>query len=194
MSDLPCYRTFGCKVGGRTVPLTLLDPDFGFKTKGTTYTAITNKISGSHFPSGGTGTAESITAYISNGGYSSKFKFALYKHSDNSFVGGTEEKTLSIDGGWAGAWQTLNFLAPKPNILNIEYWIEAWTNYGAMWFSAGVAGKAGIDTETYDGWPDPLVPSLEAKKFSIYCTYSTAPPPAAPGVTQPYLVLAKGGV
>ena len=52
-------------------------------------------IKGSHFTCPEDCKPDSISAYLVNTVGSAKIKAAIYKHSDNSYVGATEERTVS---------------------------------------------------------------------------------------------------
>jgi hypothetical protein len=146
---------------------------FGNQAEESTQNPFLNKIQGSWFTCPESGTGESISVFLRcySSSYYGNVKCAIYKKSDNSLVGTTEEKYIN----WTtAAWETFNFNTPKPNLENIDYYLVAWTgtNYLYMYYVTETA-KGVQDLETYDGFPNPLVPSLQNRKFSIYCTYTT---------------------
>lgn len=127
-----------------------------------------DKMRGSHFTCPEAGIADSISVYVYS--YKPKATCLLYKHSDNSKVGETEEKTPS-----ATRWQTWDFEVPKPTLENIEYWlIYATDEEGGMAY-VGNSERGGYENITYPTFPDPCSLTLEDKIFAIYCTYTPAP-------------------
>lgn len=144
-----------------------LDPNFGEEGEGAASNSLGNRIRGIKATCPETGTADSITAELSNWNAGKKVKCALHKTSDNSFVGTTEERS---EGG-ADGWYVFNFVAPKPNLENIEYYIGAWSSYYTYLY--WVSGIGFSDPETYNGFPDPLNPVANSERYSIYCSYTT---------------------
>lgn len=121
--------------------------------------------------------AKSITAYIKITLVPHKVKLALYKKSDRSFVGQTEEISVPVQD-WT--WIPFNMIG-NPALENIDYYILGWAeNLGFMEFAylgtTNVAQPAphkrvfvGV---AYDGFPDPLPAPFEFDgSSSIYCTY-----------------------
>ncbi|GAI14707.1 unnamed protein product, partial [marine sediment metagenome] len=74
-----------------------LDPNFGYETKGgTEWSLAANFIIGSKYTCTEAGTATSITAYLKQKNtLTPKVKFGIYKSSDKSLVGYTEEWTVT---------------------------------------------------------------------------------------------------
>jgi len=156
-----------------------VDPTFGYDTVGgSDYSIYQDHIVGSYF-TGADGSATSISSYGRN---TNEYKQGLYKRSDNSFVGGTEEGNTVYDP----AWRTTNF-SPSVNITSQDYYIVFWKNYytgeyyGESIYYDSATGLGGDDSENYGNWPDPWSPTSQDRKYSIYCTYTAgggeAPPP-----------------
>jgi len=100
-------------------PVTI-DPKFGYESVGSHYGDLMNDvIKGSWFTCPEDGTAQSLSMYIQNGWTNEQVKGAIYKKSDNSLVGHTEEKTISgtLRGRQHGThlifWARLRFLPVK---------------------------------------------------------------------------------
>jgi hypothetical protein len=177
-----------------------LDPNFGYETIGTytatiyTTTTDTSYIRGSVFTVTEAGTADSITAALRRAtAGSATVRFALYKHSDLSLVGQTTLTSLSLTTGFA--WYTLNFPAPKPSLIaNTEYIIvacsEAATGSVSIAYDAGATNQGHYQEQIdWDGtFPDPLVPTHENNKYSIYCSYT----PLVPVVKKPIMKIDLG--
>lgn len=149
-------------------------PTFGYTTIGGTLSnTIENHIGGSVFTIPENGIANSITAYIEVTITTHEAKCGIYKHSDLSFVGGTEEKTIAIGTGW----ETFGFTS-KPRLLaGVEYILVAWSETGGgvciVAHDTGDTDQGHRKASNYNGFPDPLVtPTHGTQKFSIYCTYS----------------------
>jgi hypothetical protein len=165
--------------------------NFGYETLGTTYTStiIENVIYGSVFTiTEDASAADSIKVGLAKSaafGWTGKVKCAIYKHSDLSRVGVTEERTLTLTNTFT--WYTFNFNAPKPSlVINTPYilvvWSENVTGYSYVCGDNGDTNQCHYQAITYDGFPDPLVPTHMSRKYSIYCTYTVGGAPPAGGV------------
>jgi len=148
-----------------------LDPNFGYETKGGASITIASRIRGASFTCPETGTAESITVCLNGWGSGEKVKCALYKKSDDSLVGVTQERS---DGG--EDWQTFNFDEPKPELTAIDYIICVYSDSGAkeIWYNA-VSIYRYYKSVAYNSYPNPFdgTKGDATLKLSIYCTYST---------------------
>ena len=167
---------------------------FGCNTIGGSNQEIINRLSGSVFTIPENGTANSITAYILNyceqdipvppyyrqtGIY---LQYALYKHSDLSLIDYTLS-TLVKQTSWG--WKTLNLTQNAVLIADTPYILKLWSKgcayyeFSAVKYASGDPDQGHYQSLDYDiGLPDPLVPTHEDRKYSIYCTYT---PPAVPG-------------
>jgi len=159
------------------------DPNFGYETIGASSISLSSsaeeRIRGSNFTITEDSTADSITVALSRAtAGSDNAKCAIYKHSDSSLVGSTEQVLVSYTT--TSAWYTFNFAEPKPTLTaNTEYILVAWADYTASTISiaydSGATDQGHLQAVTYDGWPDPLVPTQGNFKYSIYCTYTADP-------------------
>ena len=154
-----------------------LDPNFGYETKGATEIQTAgNYLHATKFYCPESGTATSITAYIKFYSTTQKVKFAIYTDNagyPNTLVGYTEEGT--IESGWDN-WKTLNIVSGG-SLSAGYYWLVWWAD-GILYFyyDAGDTGQHVAKVSvTYDGFPStfPSGGTSSARKYSIYCTYST---------------------
>lgn len=157
-------------VGFLDVGLFRLDPNFGYESKGNSYTQYADYIMGSPYTCPEDGTAISITAYCKMTS-SGKKKFALYKVSDDSLVGYTEEH----EGTWIEGWHTLDIVWGGTLASATDYYIVLWAGTANLMFWYQDLDISGCyDAQSYNGFPDPFDPtSWSQHKVSIYCTYST---------------------
>ena len=178
----------------------ILDPTFGFEDTSTGSVIIEDNIVGSFATCGQNGTAQYISAYLYPlSGYFGPVKCALYEYIDyndsyaGTFVAETEEKIL-LGGGNGAAWYTFAFSDPKPTLTaDTTYYLVAWgesgTGFGCIkGVSRGTTGIIKL-SETYNGFPDPLVNETNSPyNYSIYCSYSVPPsistPSPADGTTN----------
>lgn len=170
-----------------------IDPTFGYETIGGSSLLISDvgveNITGSVFTITENGVGESITVALKrNAAGSDKVKCAIYKHSDLSFVGVTEERTLSLTTSLV--WYTFNFVVSKPNFTqNVEYILVVWADYTNSYMSIAVAASAADLTHqqniVYNGFPNPYDPihCPSAVICSIYCTYI----PPSPGTSGAFV-------
>jgi len=152
--------------------------NFGYETAGSSHVWKENVIIGSVFDCPASGTAQSITAYIHTGGFTGteKVKFGIYRHSDLSFVGSTEE--FAVGATTFTGWKTLNFIT-SPSLSATSYILVVWGQANSslwVYYNAGDTNQGHYQSLTYGTWPDPLVPTHDNNKYSIYCTYTVAPP------------------
>lgn len=160
------------------------DPNFGYEEIGALEEYDANLMGGSWFTCPESGTADSISVYSDYRLGAEMFKCAIYKKSDGSLVGETEEITgLEYESGW---W-TLNFTEPKPVLSNTDYWLLFWQSDWSpeIRYDDSEAGKGHRTTDyAYGSWPDTITITETARIYSIYCTYTAEA--AAPG--KPVLV------
>lgn len=155
------------------------DPDFGYKVKGGLSTSYVDYIIGTPYTCPSAGIAQSITVYVSLvlAGADTLVKCAIYKVSDNSLVGYTEEKLIT-EG--TDDWVTFNIIWGGTLEADTAYYLVWWKGPAGpvyMYYDTDLDGC--YDSEAYNGFPDPFSPTTWANhKFSIYCTYSAVAPPA----------------
>jgi len=152
-------------------------PTFGRLLAGAGAITINDHIAGGEFTCPDAGQkADSITVWLKQvSAVAANYKCMLYKASDNSLVGTTEERNILLPAGVSE--QTFNFVTP-PSIENENYIITVWSddwrgNLSVQW--TGVDTVRG-DAEVYNGAPaifadDEYEGNSEA---AIYCTYSSA--------------------
>lgn len=103
------------------------------------------------------------------------YKAGLYLNSDSSFVDETEELTIGEPGG-VEDWFEFDFASPVPITVQ-TYNICIWTNSPDGSATASYKSSTGgaLDSQTYNGWPDPggfIVPSVD---IAIFATYTPSP-------------------
>jgi hypothetical protein len=159
--------------------------NFGYETIGSTTHALEGHIIGSVFTMGVEAgrVADSITVALrwKTTAWTGKLKCAIYLHSDLSLKGATEERTIALTD--TATWYTFNFADPKPNLTaSTDYVLVAWAEEtaGAAYivYDSGDTNQGHYATKTYDGnFPDPLNPTHNNYKYSIYCTYTAGGAP-----------------
>jgi hypothetical protein len=155
-------------------------PNFGYETIGSLYSnCSSDRIRGSVFTITESGTADSISVvfYVNSGTLSVTGKCGVYKHSDLSLVGVTEEKTINLTT--TPQFFTFNFIAPKPELIIItDYILVSFMNYVDTAFrtsyDTGSADQGHYQAISYGDFPNTLDPTHLTNKFSIYCTYTAA--------------------
>lgn len=146
----------------------VIDPLFGYETEGDTPKTIEDYIRGSWFTCPESMVqAKSITVYVYHA-TPAHMKCAVYKESDNSCVAETEERTITAG---LTTWERFYFAVP-PILENIKYILVAWADGEYYIYGTFEAQKGRYDTETYNGFPETLDPTVESYKYSIYCTYA----------------------
>lgn len=154
-----------------------LDPNFGYETGGGTAQEYRNRITGSVFTISESGVADSISAYII--AEEMNVKCAIYKESDNSLVGETEEKIelLILPNP---VWETFNFSTPKPELsASTAYVLVIWgggppESENAIYWDEGIPDQSRYKEITYNNFPSSITFSSNqfARKYSIYCSYT----------------------
>jgi hypothetical protein len=152
-----------------------LDPNFGYETAGGATVTIENVIRGSVFTCPKAGKAVSISAFIiGSSDYYGNAKAAIYKHSDLSLVGSTGELYV---GEQTGTWFNFTF-STQPDLINTEYvlvvWAQSLTGTCYLKHDAGDTDRGHYQSATYGTFPNPLVPTHDNNKYSIYCSYTAA--------------------
>jgi len=162
----------------KTVYPVTVDPTFGYKTVGATTTFWTggDDLSGCLFSCPEFGTANSISIYCNNNGVSGNAKMAIYKGSDKSLVGYTEEFTLQAEA----SWHTADIISGG-GLSEEDYYLCVWeSNEIKIWMDIGETDQRAKQTIPYNDFPQTFEPTDFAnQKYSIYCTYTTVPPPPA---------------
>jgi hypothetical protein len=162
-------------------------------------------LEGSAFVCPNDGVALSITAWCrdQNPAGTKRAKCAIYRYSDNTLVGQTQELT----GLAGGDWRTFNFLDPKPALKGGEqYWLVIWFDaFSDSYFETGVLETPGnvyiyadmpcvLGSCPYTGnFPPTWTPRGGYENLqSIYCTVQSPDeqtlviqPPVGNGMTDP---------
>jgi len=144
-------------------------PIFGNQNEESGSLYVSNYLRGTEFTCPQAGSAQSITAYIDQSA-NGKIRFAIYKSSDDSLVGYTEEGTDLPTG-----WQALDIVSGG-SLEAADYYLVAWANAAYKVAKATEAGGAycAYDYDEHSGVPpDPWSKTSLTSYFSIYCTYST---------------------
>jgi len=129
--------------------------------------------------SGGAGTVIKISAKVFVYAGSPKIAGALYKTSDGSLAGYTEEWTISGDG-----WHDLNIVSGG-TITNTNYALVLWndstnpTDSEGYYYDTGSSGDENYEEIAYNypNWPDPKGTGYSSgdQILGIYATYTATP-------------------
>lgn len=152
----------------------VIDPTFGYDTKGASSISIENVIRGSAFTEGVSGeTVDSITVYLGNTDASSAHvaKYAIY-NSDSSLRGDTTVVSMPIS---SVGWYSGTFSSSINLSASTEYILSAWGDNAnvVIYYDTGVADQGHSDSETYGSWPNPASFSHDTNKYSIYSNIIT---------------------
>ena len=145
---------------------------FGYDTLGSSNWGDEGYISGALFI-GANGKVDSITFGYVGSDYKNQFgKSAIYKHSDLSLQASSEVNTYLVSNE-AERWITTtgynNF-----SVSAIEYVLTGWgTGTIDLMFDDGDTDQGHQQDLEFNGWPNPLVPTHNDAKYSIYCTYQS---------------------
>ena len=154
-----------------------VDHLFGNMLNGNQYQNMANRISGTIFTACANGTADNITALIqTNQTIPPKTKCMIYKASDSTLIGTTEE--LTYNTGNQSEWVTFNFTEPKPQLIeNTEYVLTCWSNDTCHLYYDNTLDDIGrYKNETYGNSPNPVNwTDNESRIYSICCFYTTSP-------------------
>jgi len=155
---------------------------FGYTGVGGSNQTIEDRISGSVFtcPEDGTADKISVALVTASPAWSGLVRCCIYKHSDLSKVAETEERTLTLTT--TPTFYDFNFNAPKPSLIAAtDYVLVAWAEQApglcrARYTTADIVNQGHAQAATYAiTFPNPLVPTHEERKYSIYCTYTPTP-------------------
>jgi len=156
----------------------VLDPSFGRESIGGNTLLMFDTIRGDRFLCPDSGTADSISMYISSEWDSGEdITCAIYDPSDDSLIGTTETRNSGGSG-----WQTFTFSAPKPSLSNQLYMLVMWGDAPSQAEAIVIPYNTASWYRYYKheaGWPasfpDPFDGSTGNSTFSyysIYCNYS----------------------
>lgn len=156
----------------------VVDPIIGYNSAGATYMQFTaDAIKGTLFTMGGNnGRLASISANMKVISGTATVKFGVYKHSDLSLIGYTEETTVTTTQGWF----TANIHGSAPLLASgVDYVLVAFVDYPSntvyLYYDAGGVDVYHTQTIAYGAFPNPYAPSSHGtNKASIYGTYDLA--------------------
>ncbi len=150
---------------------------FGYSLPGSLNQSIEDRITGSVFTINKNGTADNISAYIqTNLSIPPKTKCMIYKKSDSTLIGTTEELTPTT--GENASWVVFNFTGTKPTLVkDTEYVLTCWSNDTCYLYYDNVSELKGrYRNMTYGSSPDPANwTGSEKRLYSICCAFTTAP-------------------
>lgn len=158
-------------------------PTFGYTTVGTAGSqSVGRRLTGTVFVCPEDCIAESISAYINAwSGSSRSYRWAIYRHSDGALIGLTEERTTTSD---VEGWMTLNFPEPKPQLsANTEYVLCGMSSVSQggsprIYYDNGGETEGHYQSMATYTFPNPASFTHEARRYSIYCTYTPLAPPS----------------
>jgi len=139
--------------------------------------SIENYIRGSSFSCTESGTIQSITAYIQCTTYAKNMKAAIYNEGTHAKVAETEETTVPT----GTAWVTFNFQTPPSVTAGNSYVLVVWSASDSgsaylYYYSSGSWNQGHSQLRPYDGnYPSTASFSHDRYRYSIYCTYTSAP-------------------
>lgn len=148
---------------------------FGKTVKGlTAYDHPADYIMGSLYGATLSGKVASLTIYTKYK-EAANMKCAIYA-SDKTFIAGTEQKAV---GAAQDGWLTLDFSSPPDVVAETSYWLLFWRDGKVTHYHDVEAGATGLSKNlAYNNWPASFVASTNNNEYSIYATYSEAPPSA----------------
>lgn len=143
--------------------------NFGKEIKGGVEGSSADNILCTPYACPAAGTATSITAWVKDRATTLKVKFAIYKVSDNSLIGYTEEWAVAMD---YDNWKTLN-IAWGGALEATDYYLCLWYEAATYYYYTAVTVASVYDAKDYDSFPATLDPTSWADhEISIYCTYT----------------------
>jgi len=149
---------------------------FGYTSQGGSSESIGNVIRGSIFTCSANGTAESISAWLISS-FSTNAKAAIY-YSNLTLLAETDQEAISPDG--VATLYTFDFSSPPTVTAGTQYILTVWgNNVGAhpyLYYSSGDTDQGYYQSLDYSAesgnFPNPLVPSNNNYKYSIYATFT----------------------
>ncbi|MEX0931889.1 MAG: FG-GAP-like repeat-containing protein [Candidatus Paceibacterota bacterium] len=151
-----------------------VDPTFGYETAGGTTVDLNSnevRVSSSTVPID-MDTVEKLTLYVSDpGGY---FKGIIYKLDDTFEANGLGAEVSPI--GWGGGWVDTAFSIEPSLASGTVYYLGGigGASKSRMYYDSGVTNQAKYDDSISYTSPSSLTsPIHDARKYSVYATYST---------------------
>jgi hypothetical protein len=155
-----------------------IEPFFGYVNEGNQTQNVSDRITGSNFTISENAAAISISAYIqkSIGGGSCNARALIYKASDSTLVGVTEN--IDPTTGVNASWLTFNFTEPVYLKQDTEYILALGSNNSCNLSYLNSSESRGFyddfEMDTMEG-PNPANFSTENRLYSIYCNYDFLP-------------------
>jgi hypothetical protein len=144
---------------------------------------MSDQITGDTATAGSSGCADSVAVYLSQWYTSSvPVKCALYRVSDDAFMGGTEER----DEVWSASTPRREAFAFESEVCiesGVQYYIVVWSDSTVkIWGELQVGTAAKKDPETYGSWPNPIATTdISHVDLYVMCYYTEGPCPASDG-------------
>ncbi|MDD5477349.1 MAG: hypothetical protein PHG87_03995 [Candidatus Omnitrophica bacterium] len=156
-------------------PVTI-DPEFGYMSIGSSSIPLNNITRGSKFTAL-VMTPATIGAYLGNTDATASHtaKFAIYKASDSSLAGQTQEVTIPAS---STGWYTGVYIV-GPSLTAVDYALVAKASTAdiMMYFDSGTANQGVSQASVYsDAWPPTASFTSDNYKYSIYDPADITPP------------------
>jgi hypothetical protein len=136
------------------------------------FSTIENTLRGSVFTMSEDGLAVNVKAYLNVTVITKATKAAIYRHSDLALIGATNQ----IASGTGVGWRTMPFATPVFLSAGVAYvivvWQESTTGVGQVGYNSGDTDQGHVDAETFDNFPDPMVPTHDNNKYCVYAEYN----------------------
>jgi hypothetical protein len=152
----------------------LVDPTFGYTTSGGSFVTV-DQIRGVIATAPSDATIDSISVYHANVGISTTFKGGIYKASDGSFVGQSDQGTYTANSG--EQLKTMNVSSSFSVVNGTSYLIVTMPSTGQMsWrYDSTVSdGVISLTAHTYPTFPATITNSFTDSKHSVYATYTVS--------------------
>jgi len=135
-------------------------------------------IVGTYFTCPDNGTIDEIKAYLTKV-IGAKVKCAIYKHSDGSKLGVTEEHTFTDANE---EWVTFAIEGSVSVEKDEVYWLFFWSNSSSVnfWYASSVPTISDAMNKSYNSWPDTFSGlGASGREYDIYAVCSTIPLPVS---------------
>lgn len=149
----------------------ILPKIFGTEIRGWSHVVLpANQIRGTWFTCTERGIADSITFWLDKKPpEGTRIRYAIYKKSDGSLVGYTEERVSPPEG-----WLTLNIVSGGGLDFG-DYWLDVWSDNPLSVLMHEAADRAGVHFQEYDSFPDFVSPQPYDHIYGVYCTFTPTP-------------------
>jgi hypothetical protein len=171
--------TIGTTGDGKTgtsddITVTAGSGTFGNTNTGIYTRSISDYIRGSPYVAPATGTAQSISAYVSVTSTSRHIKAAIYTTA-GTLIGSTDEITR-LSGG--AQWVTMPFSGTKPSLTAgttyiLVVWADSsWSSSVDLYYSGTSTDAGRYLSRSYGTWPSTPSFTNDNYQYCVYCTYS----------------------